>query len=206
MDRIGVKKASIMGFSTGGGIAQVAMCRLKERLNSAVLCSSSFDLLPSEMPFENPRLQELMAAAASVGPEASKEERVKALLPSMMAMFEVSESDPWRETLRRGIEEDAERGWVDVYGGLNPFAMLAWAGFARTHEGHVERLRQNEVPCLVVAGKQDPLVPYRQGERLAEHTGRCTFLSHDHGHILGPLESRGELLDAIADFVKEHSE
>ena len=91
MDRCGVRKASIIGFSTGGGIAQVAMCRLKERLSSAVLCSSSFELLPSDAPFENPRLQELMAAAASVAPDASTEERVKALLPSMMAMFEVSE-------------------------------------------------------------------------------------------------------------------
>ena len=64
----------------------------------------------------------------------------------------------------------------------------------------------NEVPCLIVAGKKDPLVPYRQGELLAEHTGSSSFLSHEHGHILGPEESRGELLDRIVDFVKRHSE
>lgn len=117
MDLHDVTKASIIGFSTGGCIAQVAMCRLKEdRLNCAVICSSSYEVLPSQAPFENPALQELMAAAAAVSPESSKEERVKGLLPSQMAMFEIAEGDPWQTSLRKAIEEDYDKGWMDIYG------------------------------------------------------------------------------------------
>eukprot|EP00913_Durusdinium_trenchii_P006519 g6123.t1 len=58
MDHHNIAKASIIGFSTGGVIAQVTMCRLKDRLNSAVICSSSYEVVPSQAPFENPALQE----------------------------------------------------------------------------------------------------------------------------------------------------
>eukprot|EP00438_Fugacium_kawagutii_P002163 Skav228797 [mRNA] locus=scaffold359:58871:59602:+ [translate_table: standard] len=206
MDLHHIAKASIIGFSTGGCIAQVAMCRLKEdRLNSAVICSSSCEVLPSQAPFENPALQEMMAAAAGVSPESSKEERKKTLLPSFMSMFEVEEGDVWQAVLTKAIEDDYDKGWVDIYGGMNPFSTLAWASAAKSHEQHISMLEANKVPCLIVAGKKDPLVPYMQSEMLAAKTGRSTFESHDHGHILGPASSRSVLLDHIADFIRTHS-
>eukprot|EP00438_Fugacium_kawagutii_P020701 Skav225257 [mRNA] locus=scaffold4099:14347:14616:+ [translate_table: standard] len=89
---------------------------------------------------------------------------------------------------------------------MNPFSTLAWASAAKSHEQHVAMLEANKVPCLIVAGKKDPLVPYIQSEMLAEKTGRSTVKTHDHGHILGPASSRSALLDDIADFIKTHSE
>ena len=205
MDCHKIAKASIIGFSTGGVIAQFAMCRLKDRLHSAVICSSSCELLPSEAPFENPALQELMAAAAAVSPESTKEERVKGLLPSQMAMWEVEEGDAWQAILTKAIEDDYDKGWMDIYGGMNPFSTLAWASTAKSHEQHLLMLEENVVPCLIVAGKKDPLVPYKQSEMLAAKTGRATMESHEHGHILGPASSRSVLLDTIADFIKKQS-
>lgn len=206
MDLHNVAKASVIGFSTGGVIAQVVMCRLKEdRLNSAVICSSSCEVLPSQAPFENPALQELMAAAAAVSPESSKEERVKGLLPSQMSMWEVAEGDPWQAILTKAIEDDYDKGWMDIYGGMNPFSTLAWASFAKSHELHISSLEQNKVPCLLVAGRKDPLVPYAQSEMLAEKTGRAILESHEFGHILGPASNRSVLLDTMADFIKTNS-
>ena len=206
MDLHNIAKASVIGFSTGGVIAQVVMCQLKEdRLNSAVICSSSCEVLPSQAPFENPALQELMAAAAAVSPESSKEERVKGLLPSQMSMWEVAEGDPWQAILTKAIEDDYDKGWMDIYGGMNPFSTLAWASFAKSHEQHISSLEQNKVPCLVVAGRKDPLVPYAQSEMLAAKTGRAVLESHDFGHILGPASNRSVLLDTMADFIKTNS-
>ena len=205
MDHHNIAKASIIGFSTGGVIAQVTMCRLKDRLNSAVICSSSYEVVPSQAPFENPALQEVMAAAAAVSPESTKEDRLKGLLPSFMSMFEVEEGDPWQAVLTKGIEDDHEKGWMDIYGGMNPFSTLAWASTAKSHDQHLSMLEENQVPCLVVAGKKDPLVPYAQSEMLAAKTGRATLESHEYGHILGPASSRAALLDTIADFIKAHS-
>ena len=206
MDLHGVSKAGIIGFSTGGCIAQFAMCRLKEdRLNCAVICSSSFEVLPSQAPFENPALQELMTAAAVISPESSKQQRLKALLPSQMAMYEIADGEAWQAILQKAIGDDYEKGWMDIYGGMNPFSTLAWASSAKWHEEHVGMLEQNKVPCLVVAGKSDPLVPYAQSKMLAEKTGSAILESHDYGHILGPESCRLVLLDKIADFIKTHS-
>ncbi|CAJ1341668.1 unnamed protein product [Effrenium voratum] len=205
MDAQKVSKASIIGFSTGGGIAQVAMCRLQERLSSAVICSSVYDLTPSENPLENPALKENMAKVATLTPESSKEERVEMHLPFFKTLFEVSEGDPREDILRKAIVDDCEKGWVDVFGGMNPFSTLAWAGFAKTHEEHKARLRENKVPCLVVAGKSDPLIPFRDVEKLAANTGSAAFLAHENGHILGPATSNAEMLNAIADFIRSNS-
>lgn len=205
MDANHVAKASIIGFSTGGTIAQVVLCRLPERLSSAVLCSSGYDLIPTELPWENKALQEALAAAATLTPESTKEERVEKLMPVQMAFFEVSEGDPREAVLRKAIEDDHENGWVDTFGGMNPFSMLAWASSAKAHEEHRARLRENRVPCLVVAGKSDPVVPYQQSEKLAANTGSARLEPHEHGHILGPAASNAALLSTISEFIKLHS-
>jgi len=88
---------------------------------------------------------------------------------------------------------------------MNPFATLAWASTAKFHEEHISMLQENKVPCLVVAGKRDPLVPHTQSEMLAAKTGSAVFESHEYGHILGPASSRAVLLEKIADFIKRHS-
>lgn len=205
MDANDITKASIIGFSTGGTIAQVAMCRLTERLNCAVVCSSGYDLVPSEKPFENERMQEAMAVSASLTPDSTREERVAKMLPMQKAMFEVSDGDPREAILRKGIEDDFDNGWVDTFGAANPFSMLAWASFAKCHEEHKVRLKENKVPCLVVAGRADPFVPFCQSEKLVANTGQTTFEAHEHGHILGPAESNANLLTTIAEFIKGHS-
>lgn len=205
MDANDITKASIIGFSTGGTIAQVVMCRLTERLNCAVICSSGYDLLPSEKPFENKFIQESMAVAAMLTPESTKEERVETVLPLQKGLFEVSEGDPREAILRKAIEDDHDNGWVDTFGGMNPFSVLAWASFAKTHEEHTAKLKENKVPCLVVAGRSDPVVAYCQTEKLAANTGSALLEAHEHGHILGPAATNEVLLTTIAEFIKGHS-
>lgn len=203
MDANNVSKASIIGFSTGGCIAQVAMCRLKERLHCAVICSSGYEAFPREKnPLESQEVQASMAIAATLTPDASKAERVEKLLPLQKAMFEVFDDDPREAVLKRAIEDDHDNGWIDTFGGMNPFAMLAWASWAKTHDEHRAHLKENFVPCLVVAGRSDTFVAYQQSEMLAANCGAVTFETHDHGHILGPAASSTALLATIAEFIK----
>jgi len=205
MDANGVAKASIIGFSTGGTIAQVVMCRLKERLNSAVICSSGYEMIPSQSPLESKMLQEAMAMAATITPESTKEERIEKLLPGQKAMFEVSDGSPRESILKKAIEDDCDKGWVDIFGGMNPFSTLAWASFAKSQEEHHAKLKENKVPCLIVAGRNDPVVPYQQSEMLAANTGAAILESHEHGHILGPTLSNAVLLNTITEFIKGRS-
>ncbi|CAK0802641.1 unnamed protein product, partial [Prorocentrum cordatum] len=143
MDASNISKASIIGFSTGGGIAQVVMCRLPDRLSCAIICSSGYDVVPSEKPFQNESLQALMAASATLTPESTKAERVERLLPVQKAMFEIPDGDPREAMLREAIEDDHDNGWVDTFGGMNPFSILAWASFAKTHGEHTAKLKEN---------------------------------------------------------------
>jgi len=204
MDANSVTKASIIGFGPGGTIAQVVMCRMPERVNSAVLCGSSYDT-KHEKPVENKALKELMVAAASLTPESSKEERVAKGVPVLMGVFEASEGDPREAVFKKATEDDYDSGWVNKFGPMNPYTLLAWASFQKTHAEHVAKLKENKVPCLVVAGKRDPFVPYQQSEKVAANTGAATLKLHEHGHMLGPASSSPELLAAIADFIKEKS-
>jgi len=204
MDKEKIEKASIIGFSTGGSLGQVMMCRLKDRLHCAVLCSSGYEKMPSQSnPVESDIVKELMAKAATVTPESAKEDRVAAILPGLMAMWEVSEGDPWEAVLRKGIEDDCDNGWMDSFGGMNPYSILAWASFTKFHDQHLEELRSNKVPCLVVVGKKDPIVPHQQSEMLAANTGAAELMTHDYGHLLGPKENSAQMLDKIAAFIKE---
>merc|ERR1712137_694520 len=136
---------------------------------------------------------------------ASKEERVEKLLPVQKAMFEASGDDAREAVLRKAIEDDYDNGWIDVYGGMNPFSLLAWASFAKTHAEHRAQLRENKVPCLIVAGRNDPVVPYQQSVMLAENTGSAILESHEHGHILGPALSTAVLLETITSFIRGRS-
>ena len=101
-----------------------------------------------------------------------------------MAMWEVAEGDAWQAILTKAIEDDYDKGSMDIYGGMNPFSTLAWASTAKSHEQHFLMLEENVVPCLIVAGKKDPLVPYKQSEMLAAKTGRAILESHVISSVL----------------------
>lgn len=198
------RKVSIIGFSTAGTICQVMMTRLKDRLNSAIICASTYEKVPSQEHFQRPELQELMAVEATLTPETPKEERVEKSLPMLKATFEIDDNE--RETImKKCIEDDVENGWIDTTGGMNPYSILAWAHWAKNHEEHKAQLKDNQVPCLVVAGRKDPIISYQQSEMLAANCGCATLHMHDHGHILGPASAAAATLDTIAEFVKNNS-
>jgi len=205
MDASGVARASIIGFSTGGVMAQVALCRLKERLNCAVIGCTAYDVMPESNPLKTTAVQELMAVAGTVTPQTPKEERVEKLLPSQKALFEVLDGDPREAIIRKGIEDDFDNGWMDTFGGMNPFSTLAWASWAKTHEEHRAQLRANTVPCLIVHGKNDPIQHYSQGEKLAANIGKAMLELHEHGHILGPALSNDVLMNTISEFIRGRS-
>jgi len=172
MDVNGIGKASIIGFSTAGATAQLMCAHLSDRLNSAIICSSGFDLLPSgAAPAENPEIAAAMAEMATLTPDSDLDERVKKMLPVSLNMWEVTKGrgDPWEVKLRQAIEEDHKHKWLDIYGGMNPFATLAWASIAKAGGKHQEALKNSSVPCLIIGGQNDPFVAFAQTQKLYDH-------------------------------------
>merc|ERR1712032_189724 len=97
-------------------------------------------------PQDNAENAAALAQMATLTPDSDCEERIQKSLPAWLSM------------------------WVDIYGGMNPFSVLAWASFAKTSvEHHHPKLRANTVPCLVVAGESDPIVAFDQSTQLYNH-------------------------------------
>merc|ERR1712083_407158 len=194
-------------MGTGGAMAQCVMCRLEKRLNCAILASSGYSIDPADTVqiLSSPLLQEAQAEQATLTAESTKEEYVRISLKTSRIMWEVEEGDEWDATLKKGHEDDFDKGWISVGGATPTFSTLAYAGWAKTHEEHKAMLKENKVPCMVLAGRNDPIVPYRQTGMLAANTGNSLLETHEHGHMLGPKESRTQLLDKIAEFVKTRS-
>lgn len=172
-----IARASIIGFSTGGTIAQAVMVKLSDRLNCAIIGSSGFDMdgmaAGDAKPHENTEENKAaLAEMAAVTPESTLEERLAKIMPGWMSMFEVTRArgDPWEGKIKHMIADDYKNKWFDTYGGTNPFPMLAWASFAKTSaEHHHPALSANTVPCQILAGKVDPIVAFDQSVKLFAH-------------------------------------
>ncbi|MEO5965272.1 MAG: hypothetical protein ABIR11_07385 [Candidatus Limnocylindrales bacterium] len=75
----------------------------------------------------------------------------------------------------------------------------------RQHTGR----RANEAPALIVAGRQDSIVGYRDGWSILEHLPRATFAVLDRaGHALEREQSAlfkalaGEWLDRVEEYIE----
>merc|ERR1712032_237760 len=123
-------------------------------------------------PQDNAENAAALAQMATLTPDSDCEERIQKSLPAWLSMWEVTKGrgDPWEGRLKQMIEDDHKNKWVDIYGGMNPFSVLAWASFAKTSvEHHHPKLRASTVPCLVVAGESDPIVAFDQSIKLYNH-------------------------------------
>jgi len=172
MDVNGIGKASIIGISTAGATSQLIMAHLSDRLNSAIICSSGFDLCPTgAAPADNPDLAAAMAAAATLTPDSDVEERVNKMLPMSLNMWEVTRGrgDPWEGKLRQAIKEDHKHGWLDAFGGMNPFSTLAWASIVKGGGTHQEAMKNCLVPCLIIGGQSDPINAFAGTQKFYDH-------------------------------------
>jgi pimeloyl-ACP methyl ester carboxylesterase len=198
LDSYNIKKAHILGFSTGGTLAEVVMTRHPNRIQTAILGSSSYDF--NHQP--DPEYVEIMANLPAITPESKVDVYIERMQATIGRLLECSDNDIRRKIIEESARDDFNHGWLDVTGAGNARSALAFYKWMTDNlTEHYEALKKNEVPCLVIHGMNDPMVPFNQGELLASNTGNSTFLPHEYGHILGPLESQKKLLEEIKEFI-----
>jgi pimeloyl-ACP methyl ester carboxylesterase len=186
MDAIGLDWAHVMGLGMGGRIAlQMALSR-PSRVKRLVLSSSS----PRPTPFENHLMRAMLS---SIGRGVSNED---------LARFEV----PWllseRFFMDPRVAEAVSRVRMLRTRGTPPLA------HARQIEAELEsdltsQLGDVRPPTLVVAGRNDLLVPYDYQARMAESIPGAALLPLDAAHMVNteqPLEfNRGALSFILGD-------
>jgi len=213
LDQLKLEKAAVIGFSTGGMMAQMAITYFPERVICGVCCASAYD--PNAVAETLDEVKENIAKNLkrhANAPKPVQGDEASVILNRVVSMGVLMDAeepemdDPRATYLVERAKDDFVHGLVD-YGGMGePRSPLAWALWIKNRglEEHHQKMEKNQVPTLIIHGEADPLVPFGQAEVLQKHFANSELITHKHGHILGPQESQKALTKEIAAFVKKH--
>ncbi|MGX9351355.1 alpha/beta fold hydrolase [Shimia sp. W99] len=187
MDALDIDTAHIFGISMGGGIAQTLCIDHPDRLRSATI---------------------VMTAAR---PLASGEEG-RALLPAILSrpmdkeayieswvQEHANHGSPGYPMPDEGIRAEAELAWsrgVDA-DGINRQALAVMASPDRRSD-----LTRVALPCQVIHGVDDALIPVELGAEIASLIPECDYHAIDGmGHIITPALAP-MIVEMVDDFIR----
>lgn len=183
MDRLGISKAHVAGYSMGGAVAQELALAEPAKVEKLVLINT----LASIEGYVRSVLQAWMGARRS---NMSRE-----LLARLAACWTYSPE----------LLDDEARFERAIANSLaNPFAQqdhafLRQASALLAHDT-TSRLGALKAPTLVLHAEQDALIPPRNGEQLASLIPGARLSILPGGHV-GPMEHRKEYNEAILEFL-----
>ncbi len=183
MDRIGVAKAHVLGFSMGGFIAQELALAHPERVGKLILLATAAG---ADGYMRNVVTGMVNARSSSM----SREEQVR-----LMATFVYSAA----------LFDDEARFEASIQNALNnPYAQQDHA-FIRQAAACLGFDSRNRLPALkhetlVVSGAEDILVPPRHQKELAQLLANATFKELPGGHV-GCIEMPLEYNAAFLEFL-----
>ena len=188
LDELQVKRAHVLGISMGGMISQVMALNYPQRIASMISIMSASG---------NPRtgLGKLNAIRGILKP-VSDERNVEAVAKHLKNLFKVisAGSQPHSdEHLYRVARSMVEDEYQAVASSRQLLAILASGDRSKN-------LRRIMAPTLVIHGRNDPLLPLRAGEEVAEFVPNARMLTIDKmGHDLSD-----NVVDQIVAAVSKH--
>ncbi len=184
LDHLKVTKAHILGFSMGGAVAQEFALKYPARVNKLILVSTAAS-------FEGATAN-LVKSWVDVRRSNLSREQVVRLTANWLYSAE--------------LLDDAARFEGSIKNSLaNPYAQQDHAFLRQAQAvlafGAKDRAATIKAPTLVLAGKEDILVPPRRSEKLAALIPGATAQTLSGGH-LGIVEFAPEYNEAILSFLK----
>lgn len=186
LDHLGIDKAHVAGFSMGGMIVQLMAIEHPHKVLSmtSIMSNTGNPDLPAATP-------EAMAALTRPRPDATQD--LEAFVAHGVASAKVIGSPAWPiadDVLADNIRSDFQRSYHPT-------------GFPRQYAailGTYDRrpfLQKLDLPCVVVHGVQDPLVPVEGGRDTAANIPGCELVEIDGmGHNMPP-EIHDRIIDAM---------
>jgi pimeloyl-ACP methyl ester carboxylesterase len=188
LDAIGVEKASILGASMGGMIAQEFALRHPEKADALILCCTSPGSHRMAMPS-----QEVLETLATVD-GLTPEEIARKNRPLSFTQKFMDENWDWlEEKMRRELAHPTPA-----------FSFKRQMGAAMQHNAY-SRLPDITSPTMVMTGDVDILIPPENAELLASQVPGSVLKRYDGvGHAF-MTEERDAVVKDLLEFIGNHS-
>jgi len=190
MDSLGIHRASLVGQSMGGGTAIMFCVQHRQRVNKLLLVDPAG--IPNPLPltgkfFSLPGIGELFLGLST---DAVRRKNL---------------GDLWihnQELLTESYFENVTR-FHKIKGTTEASLAILRQKFFDTLSDEIDRLGQENVPILIVWGREDKAVPLRCGQEMHRLLkGSRLEIIDDAGHV--PNLERAEVFNELAvDFLRE---
>ncbi len=187
IDELGLDQVHVLGASMGGMVAQ-RLAHEDDRVETlTLLCTSPGGDRATPTP------EDVLEHIFSVPPDATDREVIRHRMePAVSDDFYSQEPDLVESIVDARLESDAE-----------PDARQAQAAAVETFDA-THWAADLTMPALVVHGTADRVLPFENGELLAEVLPNATFVPIEDGHHLFFIENRDQVNDRILTFIHEH--
>lgn len=183
MDRLGIAKANVLGFSMGGYIAQSLALVHPEKVDKLILLSTA----PGVDGYGRAVVKSFMDVRRS---NLSREQFVRFMAPWLYSPDLLDDT----ERLDRSVLNSVNNPYAQQD---HAFLRQAEAILGWDIEGRHGEIKQQ---TLVLCGNDDILVPPRNSERLAKLLPNATLKVLDGGHV-GMIEYPNEYNTAFTEFL-----
>lgn len=192
LDAIGVDSANIVGFSIGGGIAQLMSIHYPNKVRT-MTCIGYTTGDPS-LPDPSPEAQSVLFTPRPTAKEGFIQATVDAL------RFSNGDVLPFNETKAIDLTKRAYDRSFNPAGTIRQLAASLTLGSVK------DELQNVKIPTLVIHGDADPFFPIECGKDIAESIPNSKLvIIKGFGHILPELytkEVQGQIIDAISNIAE----
>ena len=175
LSELKVEKASIIGHSMGGYVALAFAEKFPQQLEKLVLLNSSTVADSEERKENRDRAKRLV-----------KQNKQAFISMAIKNLFTDENRNALRTEINALVEEAVQ---------LPEEYIIASVEGLKNRKDRTEILQQYSGEKIIIAGKNDPVVPFKEIEAIAEKTN-STFISFEDGHI-SYLENEEELLKVL---------
>ncbi|MFC2092895.1 alpha/beta fold hydrolase [Bacteroidota bacterium] len=193
MDELGIQKAHIVGISMGGMIAQEMTIKHPERVLSLTSMMSSGYMEDPYLPgIPADIIKEFVILGIKYTLSSSEENTIKTGVASRLLLMGDTKYDPNVKSIAEYVLYNNRKRK-----GYNPDASKQQMTAVSTSGSRYEKLKEIEIPILIIHGTSDPMIPIEHGRKCAElipdaHTLWVEGMGHDipeifAGTIIGKI-------------------